>query len=336
MTHTKTTDYREELLNKIMITLHESGIEDLDKIKAILIGCIGSYEISERCTDIVVADNSNAKLIELFFVTKQMEGCSDETTKNRFSVYKRFCEDVNKSLNDVNVFDIRLWLAKMQRTVSLSTTESYRTSLNSLFVWLHSEGFIENNPMINVKPIKHPDPIKKSFTPVEVDSLKSACKNKLERAMIELLLSSGLRCEELCELKWENINFITKDITVVEGKGNKNRITMMDDVAKKYLLEYRSSLTYESDYVFAVRYGGKIKVRTTDSVWCRLKDIAKRAGVDEVHPHKFRHTFATTLYKRGLDVRMIQKLLGHSNINTTMIYIDSDIEMLRDAYKKCV
>ena len=130
--------------------------------------------------------------------------------------------------------------------------------------------------------------------------------------------------------------FVIHDIKVIEGKGNKNRITMMDDVTKKYLLEYKHSLDYESEYVFAVKYGGEIKCRTTDSVWRKLKSIADRAGVEEANPHKFRHTFATVLYKRGLDVRMIQKLLGHSNINTTMIYIDSNLEMLRDAYKRCV
>lgn len=67
-----------------------------------------------------------------------------------------------------------------------------------------------------------------------------------------------------------------------------------------------------------------------------VKSYAERAGIAEVNPHKFRHTFSTTLYRRGLDVRMIQRLLGHSNINTTMIYIDSDMDSLIDAYKKCI
>lgn len=189
--------------------------------------------------------------------------------------------------------------------------------------------------MKKVNPIKHPAPLKKSFTPIEVDAIKTACKSKLERAMIEFLLSTGLRCEELCNLKWDDINFDTRDVYVIEGKGGKNRVTMMDDVASKYLLEYRDGLDFKNEYVFAVKYGNIVKQRTTDSVWRKLKAVAERAGIEEANPHKFRHTFATTLYRRGLDVRMIQKLLGHSNIATTMIYIDSDVSTLRDAYKRC-
>lgn len=272
----------------------------------------------------------------MFLVAKKVEGGSDETAKNRWYVIKKFNDDINKPFCDVNTFDVLRWLACMQSKVSLSTAESYRNTISSLFRWMYQNGIIPSNPMENIKPIKHPDAIKTSFTAVEIDSLKTACKSKLERAILELLLSSGLRCEELCNLKWGDINFITKDISVIGGKGNKNRITMMDDVARKYLIEYRNSAKVDSEYVFAVKYRGKTKARTTDSAWRMLKNISKRACVSEVSPHRFRHTFATVLYKRGLDTRMIQRLLGHSNISTTMIYIDNDLDALRDAYKKCV
>lgn len=330
------TDYREELLNKILVALYKTGIDDLSTIKPLLIQAIGNYEISERCTDIAVIDDSNMQLIKLFLTTKKVEGGSTETAKSRFYVLREFNDTMQKPFVEVTTFDVLCWLAETQKRVSLSTAETYRATLASLFAWLAANGFIPANPMQTIKPIKHPEAIKKGFNSVEVDALKSACTTKLERAMIELLLSSGLRCEELCNLKWDDINFITKDITVIEGKGNKSRVTMMDDVTRKYLLEYRSTLDFASPYAFAVKYRGTIKVRTTDSVWRRLKSVAARAGVSDVHPHRFRHTFATTMYKRGLDVRMIQKLLGHSNITTTMIYIDSDMDMLRDAYKKCV
>lgn len=329
-------DYREELLNKTMLMLNEAGIKELDKIKTVLIRAIGEYEILEKCTDLVVCDNKNMKIVELFLATKKVEGGSDKTAKTRWYVIRKFLQDVNKPLCDINTFEILRWLANEQQRVSLSTAESYRTILSSLFAWMAQNNFIQKNPMETIRPIKHPEVLKKSFTPVEVDALKTACKKKVDRAMIELLLSSGLRCEELCNLKWEDIDWTTKDIKVIEGKGNKNRVTMMDDVTKKYLLEYKNSLDFENEYVFAVKYRGNVKGRTTDSVWRRLKTLAEKADVSEVNPHKFRHTFATTLYKRGLDVRMIQKLLGHSNINTTMIYIESDTDMLRDAYKKCI
>lgn len=329
-------DYRTELLNKTMLMLNEAGIEQLDEIRSILIRCIGDYEISERCTALAVADESNVEVLKLFLATKKIEGGSDETARTRWIILSKFAEEVGKPFANITTFDILRWLAEQQQRVSLSTAECYRNMLASLFRWMHQNRFIPSNPMETIKPIKHPDAIKTAFTPVEVDALKTTCTTKVDRAMVELLLSTGLRCEELCNLKWKDINFITKDIQVIEGKGNKNRLTMMDDICKKYLLDYRKSLKNESEYVFSVKYRGEVKQRTTASVWKRLKELGKQAGVTEVNPHKFRHTFATTLYKRGLDVHMIQKLLGHSNINTTMIYLDSNIDMLRDAYKKCI
>lgn len=329
-------DCREELLNNTLIMLNEAGIQCTDTLKNVLVTSISRFEISKRSTEVAVYDDGNTKIAKLFLASKKVEGGSDATAKTRWYIIKMFDDDIGKPFSKITSFDILLWLADLQKKVSLSTAESYRNVLSSMFTWMTVNGIIQKNPMENISPIKHPNPIKTSFTPIEVDALKGACKNKVDRAIVELLLSSGLRCEELCNLKWQDIDWTTKDIKVIEGKGGKNRVTMMDDVTKKYLLEYKKSLKFDSEYVFAVKRNGMIKNRTTNSVWRKLKKIADKANVSDVNPHKFRHTFATTLYKRGLDVRMIQKLLGHSNINTTMIYIDGDIDMLRDAYKKCI
>lgn len=330
------SDLREELLNKIMINLCNEGIENLPAIRGIIVKNIGDYEIIKKCTDIVVIDSNNINMVKMFLATKKTEGGSEQTMRTRFYIYRNFIRDINKPFDKIKTFDIRLWLAKEQQRVSLSTVESYRTAISSLFNWLYTEGMIPDNPMTNIKPIKHPNAIKKSFTSLEIDALKSSCKNKIERAVVELLLSSGLRCEELCNLKWCDINFSTKDISVIEGKGRKNRITLMDDVTRKYLIDYKESLDYDCEYVFGTRYKGTIKRRDESSVWLMLKNVGERAGIKESNPHKYRHTFATNLYKRGMDVRMIQQLLGHSNINTTMIYINTDTEMLQDAYKRCI
>lgn len=329
-------DYREELLNKTMLLLDEAGIrENLNVIKNVLVRAIGDYEISEKTTSLVVFENSNDKIIKLFLATKRVEGGSDRTTRTRISILRRFVTDLNKPLGDVSSFEILQWLAALQQRVSLATAEAYRTTVASLFSWMYATNLISENPMDKISPIKHPVVLRRSLSPVEVDALKTASKSLTERAMVELLLSSGLRCEELCNLRWADIDFSSKDVRVIEGKGNKNRVTMMDDIARKYLLEYKNSLDYHSEYVFAVKYRGEIKQRTTDSVWRRLKSIARKAHVEDISPHTLRHTFATNLYRRGLDVRMIQRLLGHSSLNTTMIYIDSNIDMIRDAYKRC-
>ena len=185
-----------------------------------------------------------------------------------------------------------------------------------------------------VEAIKQSNTVEISFNKVEIDKMRNACNNEAERAMIEMFLSTGIRCEELCELKWENVNITTKDIIIFEGKGRKSRVVMMDDVARYHLLLHKAQCKLESEYVFPRKYRGEIGMKIPDAVWRNVKAIAKRAGVSNVHPHRFRRTFATMKYKRGMDIRKIQILLGHSNINTTLRYIDGDLESLRDAYKQ--
>lgn len=331
------TDYRDELLNKILLVMDDAGFEDLTMIKDSLIRVIGNYEIKSRCTDVaVVDDDCNLNIIKLFLASKKIEGGSKATARFRWYIINKFSRDLNKPFADISKFEILHWLQEEQNNVSLASSNTYLNVIKSLYNWMYTNKMIVDNPLDSLKPIKHPKPLKTSFTVLEIDSMRNHCKNIVDRVLLEMLLSSGLRCEELCNLKWDDVNMITKDICVYEGKGNKNRVTMMDDITKKYLLEYKDSLKFESDYIFAVRYAGTVKPRTSDSVWLRLNKLAKDAGINKANPHKFRHTFATTLYRRGLDVRMIQKLMGHSNINTTMVYIDDDIETLRDAYKKCV
>lgn len=328
-------DLREELLKKIMLHLCDQEIGDLDKIKDVLVRCLGDYEIKERCTDLTVPDDSNMKLIKIFLGSKRTEGGSKTTMKNRAYTLKRFSEEIGKPFTEVTTFDVRIWLAEKQKTAKLSTCESYRTTIASFFRWLLDEGMIDKDPMAKIKSIKHPEAAKKSFSTVEVDAMRCVCKDVTERAIIELLLSSGLRVAELCELKWDDINFLTKEVYVREGKGGKNRTTMMDDVAKKYIQEHQKTAK-ESEYIFPVLYRKQIQKRSEKSVQSLISEIGTRANLPECHPHRFRHTFATTMYKRGMDLHMIQRFLGHRNINTTLIYIDSDTNAMQDAYKRCI
>ena len=101
----------------------------------------------------------------------------------------------------------------------------------------------------------------------------------------------------------------------------------------EYLIEYKKSLDYETPYVFATKYRGQINRRDESSVWLLLKTVGDRAGIKESNPHKYRHTFATTLISNGADVRMVQEMLGHSSISTTQRYTHVTTEKLIEIYK---
>ena len=193
---------------------------------------------------------------------------------------------------------------------------------------------IEKNPMLRIKPIKYDDEIKEAFSDVEIDKLRTACISDKERALIEFLLSTGVRVTELCEMNVTDIDMRNLTVHVRHGKGGKERFTYTTAVAAEWLNRYllnRQELT--SNYLFCNANHERIR---SGGIRFILNRIAKRAGVSNVHPHRFRRTFATGLANRGMDTREIQKLLGHSNINTTLEYICTDTEGVKASYRKYI
>ena len=147
-----------------------------------------------------------------------------------------------------------------------------------------------------------------------------------------MLLSTGVRVSELTSMKIEDINFSNLSVHVVHGKGNKERITYTTPVAAKYLLTYLNDRKEKDrDCLFCNMYHEQLRPGGVNRI---LKTIEKRAGVENVHPHRFRRTFATNLAKRGMEIQEIQRLLGHANLNTTMIYVAVDDAKVKASYTR--
>ena len=139
----------------------------------------------------------------------------------------------------MGIYDIRLFLIKeMERGVSARTRENTRANLSAFFQWMTREEIISKNPMASLKPIKYADEIRKAFSSVEIDALRSACNTKKERAIIEMLLSTGVRVSELVGMKVTDIDKNNLRVHVINGKGQKERITYTTPVAIKYLILY--------------------------------------------------------------------------------------------------
>ena len=207
--------------------------------------------------------------------------------------------------------------------------DTVRTIVSAFFGWLSDEEYIEKNPCKSIKPIKYQREMELPFSTVELDKLRSVCKKDKERALIEFLLASGVRVTELCMLDVSDIDFMKNKVHVRHGKGDKERYTYLTDLAKEHLLKYLNGRTDVA--LFIPQRGDRYEKGGIRYV---LRTLGKRCGVENVHPHRFRRTFATQLASRGMQVQEIQKLMGHSNINTTMVYValsDADIQY---AYKK--
>lgn len=232
----------------------------------------------------------------------------------------------------MTAYDMRFYLAnEMSKGLKGSTRETKRAIISSFFQWMYRDGLIDSNPMVKIKPIRYDSKIKKPLYEIDIDKIRRACKSDKERAVIEVLLSTGVRISELVNMQVDDIDKTTLAVHVKHGKGNKERITFITPVSMYYVIEYISKRKEEGKYLIYNKNHERMGVRGIQSM---IKRISSRAGVGDVYPHRFRRTFATNLSKRGMSVQEIQILMGHTNSSTTMRYIAMDNTSIRVSYQK--
>lgn len=328
------SDCKELLLNNIIKNLIASGFnpDNVGKIQNILIINLDEYEISLKCTDLMIPDSESEKIIKIYVGTILSEGKRRATAKTYEKFLLRFWNDINKPLIEVNTFDLRLWIARKKESVSLRTINTYCNYLSSFYGWLFKEEIIRKNPYEKIKTIPVKKSIKFPFTETEIDNMRFACNTVRDRAILELLLSSGIRIAELCSLNIQDIDLVKKEVRVYDGKGGKQRITYMNDLAARYLNEYLLSRKDNIECLFLSKKKNRVSKSTIAKM---MRETGYRANVKNAHAHKCRRTFATTLYHRGADIKTIQILMGHESVETTMGYIYSDMGQIENKYKEC-
>jgi len=295
---------------------------------------LNDYELTERCTEIVPLDSINEKLIKRYCACLSVDGKSQRTIQQYRRSVTLLSDLLGKPFPEMGTYDIRFYLAmEKERGISERSLENTRANLSAFFQWLTIEEEIEKNPMLKIRPIKFVEEIKKAYSDVEIDKLRSSCSSEKERALVEFLLATGVRVDELCQMNTADVDMQTMTVHVRHGKGGKERITYITPVAVERLKKYLAKRKDESGILFCNKNHERIHAVGIRYI---LNQIAKRAGVTNVHPHRFRRTFATGLAKRGMDVREIQKLLGHSNINTTLEYICTDDTGVKASYQKYI
>lgn len=308
------------------------GASDLSFIEESLTKILTNYDVKDSCTAVAIRDDKNERLLKRYAACLSVDGKSKRTIAlyvRRLTVLSEFLQ---VPFDQVTTYDIRFYLATIKDSgVSSRTLENYRSYISAFFQWMAKEDIIPKNPCDKINPIKYTEEVRLPFSDIEIDSLRSFCKNERDRALVELLLSSGVRVTELVDLNISDIDFTTLSVHARSGKGQKERITYMTDVCAMHLKKYLYSRPSHPALFISARKKNRL---TTSGVRRILHNIGNAAHVPDVHPHRFRRTLATNLSKRGMDVQTIGKLLGHSNIQTTMIYVTMDDTRINTEYKK--
>lgn len=293
---------------------------------------LADYDVTKKCMALVPLDSKNVQLAKRYLACLMVDGKSQKTIYQYGRHIARFSETLGKDFEKIGAFDIRFYLATLkEKGLSNRSIDNARAALSAFFQWMAAEDIIQKSPTASIKPVKYIKEVRKPFSDVEIDAIRSACGTQKERALIEILLSSGIRVSELTDMDAEDIDLVSMTVHVKHGKGGKERITYINPVAAKHLKLYLQERNEDAGALF---YNNRHKRLEPGGVRYIINQIANKAGVKDCHPHRFRRTFATNLALRGMDIQEIQRLLGHSNIATTLEYVAINDEKVKASYRK--
>lgn len=279
---------------------------------------------------------TNVELFNLFISAKKVEGCSNKSIKLYRSIIINFVKSIEVKFNDITTDDIRGYINNYEETNKISkiSLDNIRRVLSSLFSWLFDEEYIQRNPMRRIHKIKTPKIVKQAFTDEDITLLKDNCTTIRDLAIVDLLVSSGIRVSELVNLKIQDIDFDNQEC-IVMGKGSKERKVYFDSITKIHLKSYLESRPDDNESLFVslIRPHFKLQVSGVESM---LKKLANRAKVEFVYPHRFRRTLATKAIDKGMPIEQVQALLGHSKIDTTLMYAIVSQNNVRTSYRKLI
>jgi integrase/recombinase XerC len=268
------------------------------------------------------------------------QGVSPHTLRAYTEDLKEFLSFTDKQLKDIDNLDIRAFLASLyHKKLKKSSISRKLATIRSFFKYLHREGYVKKNPAKLVSSPKVPKALPRFLTIDEAFSLMDApqgetFKTTRDKAILELLYSSGLRVSELTSLDISDLD-LKESLIRVKGKGKKERIVPIGSKAleaiKNYLPE-RVSLKKKSTALFLNSHGGRLTQRSIRRILLEYSRMVNLKGY--LSPHTLRHTFATHLLHGGADLRSIQELLGHSSLSTTQKYTHVDITHLAEVYDK--
>lgn len=292
------------------------------------------YEITPKTTALALVDDFN-EMLRMYIATRKLDRLSMLTLQNYFLHLRRFGNYFRKDVKDITTMDIRSYLADLvtSKNIKNSTLENQKAIIRTFFEWLEVEDYIPKNPAKKIQPTKIEIRTKKVLSVEELELMRESCTTDRQKALLEFLFSTGCRLSEAHQIDISNINWSDNSVRII-GKGNKERKIFFSAKAKMYLLKYFSTRTADHDPLFisSKKPYGRLGKRAIEK---EIAKIATNAGFTEsIHPHTMRRTYATLGRKAGMPLEVLQELMGHSDISTTMGYIANDPETISYEYRK--
>ena len=320
----------EEKLVKILNEMAEYlSISQMKKLQEVLLKNMKEQEDS-------LSEATNYDYLEMFIAAKKIEGCSDRTVAYYKVTVEHLLKCIDTPIRRITTDEIRSYLAKYQEKsgCSKTTVDNIRRNISSFFSWLEEEDYILKSPMKRIHKIKTVQPVKETISDELIERLRDACLCKRDLAMVDLLYSTGIRVGELVRLNVDDISFEEREC-VVFGKGDKERKVYFDAKAKLHLQDYLKERNDDNPALFVTLDAPHQRLKIS-GVEIRIRRLGRSVNAEKIHPHKFRRTMATRAIDKGMPIEQVQKILGHSQIDTTMQYAMVNQSNVKNAHRKYI
>lgn len=318
---------------KIVIIVNEMAeylsIAQMKKLQEVLLKTFSTGQAKKE-------DAPNAEYLQLFLEAKQIEGCSDRTIQYYRTTIEHLLGVVETPIRRITTEEIRRYLVDYQKINNCSnvTIDNIRRNISSFFSWLEDEDYILKSPMKRIHKIKTLQQVKETISDEAIEKLRDSCNCSRDLAIIDLLYSTGIRVGELVKLNIADVDFSSREC-VVFGKGNKERKVYFDAKAKLHLQNYLDERTDDNPALFVTLDAPYDRLKIS-GVEIRVRNLGRKLNMDKIHPHKFRRTMATRAIDKGMPIEQVQKILGHSQIDTTMQYAIVNQNNVKNSHQKYI
>ncbi len=289
------------------------SIAQMKKLQEVLLKNLSEAQIEK-------SEISNTEYLQMYLDAKKIEGCSERTLQYYRVTIEKLLSKIVNPIRKITTEEIRSYLSDYQQINNCSkvTVDNVRRNISSFFSWLEEEDYILKSPMRRIHKIKTKQQVKEIISDEVIERLRDNCACSRDLAMIDLLYSTGIRVGELVNLNIDDIDFEAREC-VVFGKGDKERKVYFDAKAKLHLQEYLANRKDDNSALFVTLDSPYNRLKIS-GVEIRIRELGRKLNLSRIHPHKFRRTMATRAIDKGMPIEQVQKILGHSQIDTTMQY----------------
>ncbi len=320
---------REVIINVLNDMAEDLSVLQLKRLQEVLLKRLDENNVRPEPA-------KNEEYLDMFLHAKRIEGCSDRTIDYYRSSNTHMLKMIVKPIRKVTTEDVRKYLSEYQKinNCGKSTLDNIRRNISSFFSWLEEEDYILKSPVRRIHKIKTKTVVKEVISDEDIERLRDNCEVMRDVAIIDLLYSTGMRVGELVNLDISDVDLEGRECKVY-GKGDKERKVYFDAKAKLHLQNYIESRHDDNPALF-VSLDAPFNRLKISGVEIRLRELGRKLNICRIHPHKFRRTMATRAIDKGMPIEQVQKVLGHSQIDTTMHYAIVNQNNVKLSHKKYI